>query len=157
MCSSHDEVELELREDLMRGSPAQDIARRVIQGDPQPGQTGLRERQQIQALGHELAEDVIGVLMGSAQPGPLSIAEVIAHVKPPGQSLVPNQLRALVSGQRVAQAGRDAAKPAEEAFQNPGGTQAARTHEHDAAAGAFHALAHGIRGSACRISNLWPG
>ena len=110
-------VELERRENFVRSLEVKDLARAAVEASFDGLELGVCDGTEIGTFGQVLADEAVGVFVGSPLPWAVGIAEEDADGEPLGQGLVQGHFRALVVGKRLAQAGRDGAKPLGEALQ----------------------------------------
>ena len=72
----------------MRGFEAEDFARTVVECVLDGGELLMGDEAQIHALGEELSDEAIGVLVGPALPRTVRVAEEDVHVQFHAERLV---------------------------------------------------------------------
>lgn len=96
------EVRGQLREDFVCGAEVESFARPVVQEMFEVGELLMADLAEIQALGPELANQAIGVLIGAAPPPAVRVAEVDADLQLGAQGFTQRHLRASVVGHGLA-------------------------------------------------------
>ena len=99
----------------MRGFEAEDFAWSVVECVLDGGQLLVANVAQVHALGKELADEAIGLLIEAALSGAVRVAEEDVHIQFGAERPVQRHLRALIVGHGFAQALGDGFKPALEA------------------------------------------
>ena len=129
--------------DLARSSKVEDLARPVIEHGFDVGELLGRDGGQVGALGQELANQAVHVLVGAALPGAVGFAEEHGHAGGGGEFEVAGHLGAAVVGEALAQLGDDLVEAPGEAFEGVGGGAAVHLGEQHEAAVALDGGADG--------------
>src|SRR5690554_1807058 len=105
-CNAVTEVSDFLTHDFFGCTPVECLSWSPIEQPSDVVEPSLAEGGQIRALGHELAQQAIGILVAAPLPGRVRIGEPDRQLQPLRQFLVPGHLAAPVVGQALAKEGR---------------------------------------------------
>ena len=132
-------------DELLAGLPEpQGLPRPVVELLGDRVQIALRARRQIRALREVLAQEPVGVLVGSPPPGGVRVAEAHVHAQRRGYRLVQRELAALVPGERVAhELGQPAHLPYYGILNLLGGVPVGQVQQDGEAGRALHERAYG--------------
>lgn len=132
-----------LGHDLFGCFPAQRLSWPAVEQAGDIVERGLAQRRQIGALGQELAQQSVGVLVAAALPGGMRIGEPDVELEPLGEFTMTGHLGTAVIGQALAQEGGQFAQLTAEALKGILGRAAFHLAEHDKARVALDQGAHG--------------